>query len=209
VIKSRLEGLAREIKHAENGRIQKIWAIIFDRILRVFGPRLANKNVIYQLDRTELEAGSVIAPPGFQVRCSSDTNDIPTNFWSALQAAQPNTTREEFIVPFAERSLLWIGAYGDAPVCYAWSTHGRDLKEWYIPLQPDDIVIFAVVTWPGSRGIGLARNIVQHIALVEGNDSVHIYLDTKEWNLSAQRSFERAGFRRVAVKPPLGLSPRN
>jgi ribosomal protein S18 acetylase RimI-like enzyme len=203
VIKSRLEGLAREIKQAQNRRTRKIWAIIFDRALRVLGPHFANQNVIYRLDRTGLEAGSVVGPQGFQVRCSSATDDLPTSFWLALEAAQPNTSREKFISPFAERGLLWIGIFGEAPVCYAWSTRGRDLKEWYVPLQPDDIVIFAVVTWPGYRGIGLARNIVQHIARVEGNDGVGVYLDTKEWNLSAQRSFERAGFRRVAVKAAL------
>src|SRR5579872_5014286 len=154
MIKSRLEGLANEIRQARHRRTRKIWAIIFDRALRILGPYLADKNVIYLLNRSELEAGSITSPSGFRIQGISATDDIPKNFWLALEVAQPNTKREEFIVPFAEHSRLWIGNLGEVPVCYAWSIRACNLKQWYVPLRPDDHVIFAVVTWPGARGVG-------------------------------------------------------
>ena len=178
-----------------------MWAIGSDRVLRVFGPRLANQNVIYLLDRSRQKARSAIAPPGFQVRRCIAINDIPTNFWSALRASQPNTPREEFIINFSKHSTFWLGTLEGVPACCAWSLRGRDLEQWYIPLQQDDLVIWSMITWVGFRGIGLACNIMQHIALAEGNDEADIYLYTKEWNFSAQRSAEKAGFQRLAVKP--------
>jgi hypothetical protein len=204
VMISKIAGLAREVLHSRNGKMRKIRVILFDRGLRILGPRVTNKNVIYTFDRANMvQAKQEQVPEGFQVHRCTCINEVPSCFWPALRAMDSKSSKDEFITHFSKRGVFWIGTLAEKPACHACSIRARDLKQWYIPLRPDDVVIFSVCTWPGFRGMGLARSLVHHIVSSQGGTDTNFYLDTKEWNRTAQATFERIGFQRIAVRPPL------
>ncbi len=202
---SKLASLLREVRLARGRRIRIILSILDDKLRRLIGPLIANQNVIYIWDRAK---GSAVdqfdADQQFEVRRCAALDDIPVDFWSYFRSAQPDTSQEEFLKPFLQRSILWIGVFNGRPVSHAWSVRRRDLgKEWYLTLRPDDIIVFAVVTWSGFRGRGFARILLHRLVAKESAGGNDVYLDTKHWNIMAQRSFEKAGFRRVAIRPQL------
>jgi hypothetical protein len=189
-----------EIQSSAWFKIRKFGALLRDRILRVVGPFIANQNVIYKLDRI---VSPTALPRDFEFRRCRFADELPTKFWEVYRQSQPDVIFEEFARPFSDNAVLSIGLVNGIPASYLWSARFcSPKKEWYVQLEPEDVVIFSVVTFFRFRGLGLARLMVQCVAEAElgvGN----IYLDVKRWNRSAQLAFEKGGFRRVAVRPPL------
>ncbi len=182
-------------------RFRKLRVLLRDRVLRAVGPYFANQNVIYKLDRS---ASPVELPEGFEFRRCRFADELPSQFWEVYRKSQPEVKFEEFVHPFSRHAVLSIGFVNGTPASYLWSSHFPPFERWYVPLEPEDVVIFSVVTFFRFRGLGLARLMVRCVADAEPGVG-HIYLDVKRWNRSGQLAFEKAGFRRVAVRAPLAL----
>lgn len=139
-------------------------------------------------------------PPGFEVRRYASYRDLPA---SVVEDRDPFAPPADwFRGRFAEGAVLWMGLeQGRAESC-AWLIGAKNLPDWYLPLDPEDRVIYAVVTHPRSRGRGLAPAVVRALLHEEQRAEGVIYVDCRAWNRSARRAFEKLGFEHVTTMVP-------
>lgn len=200
---SRLVNLVREIRRAEGRRLQKFSQILADKIRHVAGPLIMDEKIIYvwrgypgpPLSEAGKNLGDLL------IFRFADVREVADHYWPVLEQIGPRGRRAEYQAFFSEDNVLWIGDCGGEAVCVACSFKaGR--REWLIPLGPEDVVIFSVSTSLGFKGLGLAPKLVRHVAESEKKADADVYLDTKRWNVAAQKAFEKIGFVRLVEKRP-------
>ena len=141
-------------------RVRKFGALLRDRLLRALGPYFAHQNVIYKLDGSLATASWVDIPGEFEFRRCHCADELPRTFWETYRELQPDVLFEEFARPFSQGALLSIGLVNGRPASYLSSLRSGYLETWYVPLEPNDIIIFSVVTFFRFRGFGLARLMI-------------------------------------------------
>ena len=100
-------------------------------------------------------------------------------------------------------SRLWYGLVDGRLAVVLFTRRGNQYCNWFVPLQPDDMVIFRVRTYPSFRGRGLAPALMRfamHACLRQDGGAL---VDCRTDNLPSIRSIEKAGFQRTATMKPI------
>lgn len=81
---------------------------------------------------------------------------------------------------------------------------GAAIKNWYCPIEPNDIVIYGVTVFTAYRGRGFAPAAYYSLARKhEGRGAV--YIDAEYGNTPARRAIEKAGFELLGISRVAGF----
>ena len=109
----------------------------------------------------------------------------------------------EMFALFEKKAVFWAIYQQESVVGYWWSSSIEGLKQWYIPLNPHDLVFFAAWIAPVWRGQAIAPSVLRHIIKTHINTECSVYLDVETWNESGIKAWQKAGFIDVGLYPPL------
>lgn len=186
---ARLSQIAMDIRAAKGARIK--WRIVADILRRKFGPFVLRRHVLYRCDRERLCAYPWQPKIRAEFRLYETQEVVPCILCKRIE--EDNAML--FVAQELSRgAVLWAAFIGEQPAAYLLSTRASCLSKWYIPLMPNDVVIYGAATFREWRGNGLYTDILRHVI---GKTSGNIYCDANEWNAAAQRNFERSGFVRI------------
>lgn len=198
---NKLLNVIRKIREAG---IRKAPVIIADSLKRGVAPKLTDRQIIFRLDRDAYAAGPPVKPvEGMTVLRCERLEEVPASVWATMDADEAGPMKAHFAHEFDGNGVLWVGLIDGQMAASQWSVRGRYRSQWFIPLAPDDIVIFAASTRNAFRGRGIHPAMIRYIMEHEGDDRVGIYADTQVWNNVARRNIEKAGYRAFAEMPAL------
>lgn len=102
--------------------------------------------------------------------------------------------------------VVLVAVRGDDVLGYTYAgVEGRD----YMSLRGPAGVVYDIIVDPAHRGQGIGRLLLDAtLAALESRGASQVVLSTAERNDSAQRLFERAGFRRTMIEMTRELEQR-
>ena len=176
-------------------RKQNLATRAWRRLRRTFTPY---EHIVYRFDGVGADQ-----PTLCDIRVERFDTDLPSAVVDRLIEAVGARELRGFRALLEKQAVLWVAFIGDAVAGHLWTQKAQHMGRWYMPLQPDDVVIFSVVTRPDHKGKGAAPALCLHaidaIASRAGNLPCRFYLDCETWNTVAQRSFMKAGFVPIAL----------
>ena len=192
---TKLSDIARDLWAGEGARVK--WRIAADVLRRNLGPYVLRGHVLYRCDRERFRANPWQPKIEANFRSFETPDLVPDILWKRLN--------EDCAVPpiaqaFSRGAVLWAAFIGDQPAAFLLSIKASRLGKWYIPLLPNDVVLYGAGTFHEWRGKGLHTDIMRHAI---GAASGDIYCDAHKWNATAQRNFEKSGFVRIGNTPEL------
>lgn len=99
-----------------------------------------------------------------------------------------------------EHATLWVAFVAGRVATTVYTREGRYFHHWFLELQPEDIVVFRLVTRQEYRGRGLAPSLIRHAIHETVKPPGHAYIDCRTYNKPSIRCIEKAGFTRIARK---------
>jgi len=94
---------------------------------------------------------------------------------------------------------LWLLRVKHTLAAFIWSMRGNMVEPYFVPLTPDDAVLFDVETFPDYRGKGLYPFLVEYVFNeLKKQNVVRVYGDAKTWNTPSLRGLAKTGFRHYA-----------
>ncbi|RDC59683.1 hypothetical protein HME9302_00875 [Alteripontixanthobacter maritimus] len=182
-------------------RAGKLRAFLAGKLRNSVWARVEKRHVLYRLDKT------LLTPPraGLDARRYKNIDALDAKAFS--ESGSGGMPRQWYEDRFAEEAVLWAAVEHGDYAAFLWVVTGAALPGWYIPLQPRDKVVYAVVTAEAFKGRGLAPDLVRAALLAEQEEGADMLVDCKVWNSSARRAFEKVGFKSFATVPPSALKP--
>ena len=130
-------------------------------------------------------------------------NDISENTKQQFYRLSGRTSADEIFALFEKKAVFWAIFHQKNIVGYWWSISMENLKNWYIPLEVQDLVFFAAWVAPVWRGHAIAPSVLLDIIKHQTSDEISIYLDVETWNESGIKAWKKAGFIEIGLYPPL------
>jgi len=162
---------------------------------------ISPRHAIYRLNcPLELRSDSRLE---LQIDEFSKSNPAPDSWISFFSCSLGQDLSQECDDEFRNNGILWIATLDNAPVAYQWHRWGKDIKRWFVPLAPNDGVIFNTFTVPQFRGRGIAARMQCHISKHVRTFGGQVFIDVSIWNKPSIRAIEKSGFARIAVMRPL------
>jgi hypothetical protein len=188
-----VQKLSEQVRAAQPNQL---FALASAKLFRLVGPRLTSKLRIFRFDPA---VNGTHWPEGFVLHRFSCIEEVPEDI-----VAQISALGLEKIVAanFSEGADLWLGIGRGRLAISLWTVRRALLRQWHVPIEPEDIILYSVVTQPAFRGLGLAGSAAGEIWRRQGDKSRSFYVDCKLWNRTAQRAFIKAGFTPVATASP-------
>ena len=103
----------------------------------------------------------------------------------------------------AGRLRMWVAEKDDDVVAVFFSQIPKDMNEWFIRLQPGDVVLFAQRTFEPFRGRGIGPTFLQTVSMQLADSGATVYIDCSIHNKASIRSIEKAGFQNLGRFSPL------
>jgi len=110
--------------------------------------------------------------------------------------ANPPSVAEAIRNEMERGASLWLFELDGNCEVHLLSIPAATVGRWYISLSGDAAILYSVNAHERVRGKGYTPGFVREVSRRLGA-SGDVYLDCKVWNLSAHRSFEKAGYRRI------------
>ena len=125
----------------------------------------------------------------------SDTNNIPDAMLHMLLPKRGREAARAEISDKLRRGERWVclTQNGDA-ACWLWAAPGAALPGWFVPLDPQDVVIYSVFTRYRFRGLGLAPRVIHHAANTLAPEGGMVVCGIALWNDPSIRAFGKLGF---------------
>jgi hypothetical protein len=147
--------------------LAKAPVIVRDSARRLIGKKLTDDLIVYRLDPGAYAAGPPVPiPSGLEVHRYERFADIPKPALARLHPEERSRIVEQSEAEFRNGAVEWIGFMDGMLAATAFSIRGRNLKRWYAPLSPDDLVIYATDTLNAFRGCGIHPAIIR--AVIDG-----------------------------------------
>ena len=164
----RLERLADELRKTKPNQL---FDLATDKLLRLFGPRFTSKLRIFRYDPL---ANCTRWPKEFALLRFSRFQDLPTD-----RVAEMSTLGFDSVLAanFGQGADLWLGIGREGLAISLWTVRRARLREWHLSIEPDDLILYSVVTQPTFRGLGLAGAAAAEIWRREGNGIQTFYVD--------------------------------
>ncbi len=130
-------------------------------------------------------------------------DDVPQDVRDAVVAYRDASQLEMDAKEIRDGATMWGASCDGVLASVVFTRRGRDFRRWFLPLRPDDVVVFRLRTYPAFRGRGLAPSLMRqalHEYMQEGNDA---YIDCRVYNKPSIRSITKTGFQRIATMKPI------
>lgn len=191
-----LRKLWRQI--GEAGRGKRIVAIR-EIVKRKLGGKITDAIIVYRLDEADYRRGAAVRwPEGLCVERTETMAGIPQEILGNVPAEELEALLAGLETEVDRGGVLWLGTIGGELAATQFSIRGSKMPGWYVPLQPNDIVIYAAGTLNAFRGRGIHPAMIRHIMENEPREGGEVYCDALVWNTVAQRNIEKAGYRPIA-----------
>ncbi|MCK5898337.1 MAG: GNAT family N-acetyltransferase [Methylococcales bacterium] len=128
---------------------------------------------------------------------------VPESTKQELYALSQSSYVDEMLLLFDQKAVFWVIYQQDLVVGYWWSTSIEGLRQWYLLLNPEDLVFFAAWVAPVWRGQAIAPSVLLNIINTQVETETSVYLDVETWNESGINAWKKAGFIEVGIYPPL------
>lgn len=198
-----MTSLARIFRKLRQAGWRKTGVVLADSIRRAVAPRLNDRRVLYRIDPQAFAAAVRPTDTGMAMLRIERLEDVPSTFWQRMDGAEARDLQAQFANEFGRNAVLWIAEIGGEMAGSQWTAEGRHRPDWFIPLGPGDLVLYAVSTRSGFRGRGVHAALMRHIIAQALAAGVAIYCDVAVWNGVARRNSERVGFRAIGIHAPL------
>lgn len=131
--------------------------------------------------------------------------DLPADLLGQITRSLGDGYENTLKILFDQKARLYVATVNGAFGSMGWVQSGRDLTEWWVPIEPDDFVMFSAVTAPEFRGQRLWGRVILAAYDSEIGAGGRYYCDCNVTNIASRRQLERAGFeiisREKALKP--------
>jgi RimJ/RimL family protein N-acetyltransferase len=175
-----------------------IWSRVWRRLSRMFNETFRRRHHVYRFERA---AGP--ACPGLVLDRYDRPEAVPEDARRAVLRWGGEPAWRTDVEELRDGAALWIGRL-DGVVAGAWmSRPGALFRAWFVPLRPEDRVLFRGTTAPELRGRGLSPAMMREIVAREVPPGGRAYVDASVHNASSIRAIEKAGFRRIATLKPV------
>lgn len=184
----------------------KAGVIVYEGVKRKLMPKLVKRTTVYQLDEEAYRAGPPVRrTEGLIIsrheRMPDDLATLLAGVDVELRSSIESVMRREF----GRKGVLWLGTIDGALAAVRWSKFGRDVQRWYLPLNPDDVVLFGAQTLEAFKGRGIHSAMIRHVVETE-TGAGRFLCDIHDWNTVSQRNWLKCGFRPIA--PELPINPK-
>ena len=169
-------------------------------VLKAWRHIFRNRHCVYIRD---MESVSTLSCPDLTIEKFLSERELPQKYFKQLTVEEGRCFADVMHQEFANDGVLWLGFVSGQVAAYQWSRQGGHIKNWFVSLNAEDVVIFSTVTFPPHRGRGISPSMMRHIAHQGMDDDGRVFVDCKVWNVAAVRGIEKAGFRRIGIMPPL------
>jgi hypothetical protein len=170
---------------------RKVWRWLFLNRHFVFSRSLA------------ISSAAPALVPGLRIERFASAIEVPVRLMEQLLAEEGPHRAAWIRSEFETHGILWLGVLDDNVVAYQWCRRGAFICHWFVPLNDDDLVIFATVTFPRWRGRRISPAMMSQIIAYELRGQAKAYVDCKIWNKAAMRGIEKAGFELLCESPQL------
>jgi hypothetical protein len=152
----------------------------------------------------------VVLPSSISVTRCESLADVPESVLAELIAEEGERHPTRMCREFARGGVMWTACENGQLAGCLWSVHADRLGPWFVELQPDDLLLYAVLTLPAFRGRLLAPALSCAVIGHERREGARAFIDCKEWNHPARRYMAGAGFERLVVRrtPVPGVARR-
>lgn len=126
------------------------------------------------------------------------------NFWEDRKLI--DETRERF----EKGAILWIVKLKDEIAGLVWSIRGKMVSPYYLPLVPNDAILFDALTLDEYRGCGLygllMEKVMEELKLA---GVVRVYGMVEEWNIPSIHGIEKTCFQKFIITRKFHILGRN
>jgi ribosomal protein S18 acetylase RimI-like enzyme len=154
---------------------------------------------------TPAKADAPALPDGLWIGRYARPEEAPAEFYGQAEVAQARAALDSILDEFLSAGVLWVPWYFGCAAGYQWSRRSDHSSDRTRPGQPDlgpeTTHISSFVTFGAYRGRGIAGATLAEICRREVATNGRAVGECFAWNEAAVRTFEAAGFRRVAVRP--------
>lgn len=169
--------------------------------IKLFNRCFRHWNYVMKYDRS---APRRDLPAGVTIERFAHVDAIPGEMLAKMRAVDSDVSVEAYRHEMRHKgSVLWVALRDGEVIGTRLSRRGRHIPVWFIPLQPDDLLLYRGKTTPACRGQGLSPAMMQYIIDRELSDSCSAYSDCRIYNHPSIRSLSKAGFRIVGKLRPI------
>lgn len=172
----------------QSGGVLGVYNTVINKLCRVV---IREKSIILKYQRSLL--GIELSREIYYLKCKS-ISDVPEKLISQIYEEMGPFASEDMFSQFNIGSVFWVICNDDELVGYWWSIEGEFLEAWFIPLDNKDVVFLSALIVPKWRGFSISPSVLLHIIHNEISCNVSIFIDVKNWNLSALNAWKKAGF---------------
>jgi GNAT superfamily N-acetyltransferase len=186
----------KDVNKVADVQARPIWRRAWDRLRDRYCRTFRHGHHVYLFDPA--------APPpprldDFHLRLLPPGKTLPSEIADATLRHLGPPALDGDLMEIRAGGVLWTGVLGDAVVGSTFTRGGAEFARWLLPLEPEDRVIFRLRTLPPYQGRGIGTALLRAVALQEWVKGGNVYVDCAVFHAASVRTFEKAGFRRVAT----------
>lgn len=129
--------------------------------------------------------------------------DVPPEVREAIIAAGGQKALDTDEREMRQNGVMWAAFCDGGLASVLFTRCGAYFRQWFVPLEDGDVVIFRVRTYPQFRGRGIAPSLMRHAFHECLSDGGAAYIDCRVYNHPSIRSIEKAGFEHIATMKPI------
>jgi len=101
---------------------------------------------------------------------------------------------------FEKGAILWILKHDKVIVGFGWSIRGKMVDPYYLPLTPNDAVLFDYMIFEEYRGRGLYPLLLNYIlGKINLEGVTRAFIHAFEWNTASIKGLRKTNFRQYGI----------
>ena len=190
-------------RHGVVGLVRRAGVRSGERARDAYRRIFLHRHIVFRLDPPPAPGRDV---PGLVIHRHASEGDVQPELLRLLVDLRGPAFLDMMRLEFDHRAVMWIGLLDGEFAAILFTRRGRYFKGWFVPIGPDDIVIFAMGTEAQFRGRGLSPAMMRHAINTElaSTPGAKAWIDCAVWNAPSIRAIQKTGFQRVGVMKPIG-----
>ena len=159
-----------------------------------------NKTVMFYIDLQYAGRSDLVMPQSFSLEVVEHYSQLRHDDLERMfDYLGKHRTEHHLRDRLKKGAKLWLLRVEHTLAAFIWSMRGNMVEPYFVPLTPDDAVLFAAETFPDYRGRGLYPFLVECVFNeLKKQNVVRVYGMAKTWNASSLRGLAKTGFRHYA-----------
>jgi len=172
-------------RFANQYRVYGLWGAIANTKTYLHRNLLHKSTFLYVADLEKLSNEDFILPEEYSIVAYHSRSDIPAKDQERYFGhAGKENGENEISDRFSKNAILWMLRVNEAPAGFIWSVRGKMVDPYFVPLAPNDSVLFDAVTFPEFRGKRIYSLLTNGVILRLRNDGcTRAFGHAEEWNL--------------------------